>query len=337
MSKISEERAKRGIAVSLDVDIKPVEKCMFCDYQEFTPRERIEHASGAVTVPNLYPWEKYDWVTIYPPFENHKLLLPELCFEDLERMLESSYDLALLCARDPDVISFMDFTNWGAFAGASQQHPHSQRKSVSCVPDPRQAQELRLCRGLLERHGRNPFDQLAEEERASGVRVISDGDIFMASAFAPTCADEVIVFPREQVSHILQTSIRERESMVRSLLDVFPALFFYRGKTDLNIVVHMAPFRDMEEARKYFRWHMHILPRRTSLPVDRAGAEIGFDTDVVDTLPETTAEVLRRWCVEGPREELLAKLRDGAPNQRLVEQFHRYAGAGCPAPAHARV
>jgi galactose-1-phosphate uridylyltransferase len=324
VSKISEDRAKKSIAISVDVDIRPVEKCQFCSFQEYTPRERIEHGSGAVSVPNLYPWEKYDWITIYPPFGEHKLLLSDLYFEDLERMVESSYDLALICARDPDVLSFMDFTNWGAFAGASQQHPHSQRKSVSCVFDPRQEQELRFCRGLLERYGRNPFDLLVEEERSLGLRVIYDNDIFIASAFAPTCADEVIVFPREQISHILQTSVHDRKRIVSPMLAIFPALFFYRGKTDLNMAVHMAPFREMEEARRYFRWHIHIFPRRSSLPIDRAGAEIGFETNVIDSLPEMTAEVLRSWFVEGPREDRVARLRDGTPNQRLVEQFHRF-------------
>ncbi|MFC1941024.1 hypothetical protein ACFLWL_01245 [Chloroflexota bacterium] len=134
VAKISEERARKSIGISVNLQIQPIDNCVFCAYEENTPKERIEHTCGAISVPNRYPWERYDWITIYPPFNRHKLFLSDLCFDDLERMMESSFELATICARDPDVISFMDFTNWGVFAGASQQHPHSQRKSITQVP-----------------------------------------------------------------------------------------------------------------------------------------------------------------------------------------------------------
>ena len=118
-------------------------------------------------------------------------------------MVESSYDLAAICAEDPDVLGFIDFTNWGAFAGASQQHPHSQRKSLTFAPDPRQEQEMNWCREVWRRYGRNPFDMLAEEELEQGSRVIHCQDVFIASAFAPTCPDEVIVFPRYPLANVL--------------------------------------------------------------------------------------------------------------------------------------
>ncbi|MFC2058363.1 hypothetical protein ACFLTS_01800 [Chloroflexota bacterium] len=325
VSKISEERAKRNIAVSIALNVQPVEHCDFCNYSENTPEGRIEHECGAVSVPNKYPWEKHDWVTIYPPFGTHKLLISDLCFDDMERLIESSYDLALECSKDPEVIAFMDFTNWGIFAGASQQHPHSQRKSVTYDLDPKQKLELRLCNSLWEQHNKNPFDMLRDEERAQGRRVIYDNDIFIAAAFAPSCPDEVIAFPNEDFSHILQMSSSDRRRTIRPLLGVFPSLFFYRGITDLNIAIHMAPFNQMEAARKYYRWHIHIYPRRSRFPVDKAGAEIGFETNVIDSLPETTAEALRRWYQEGPKGERIAKSTDEGTDLKLLQEFHKFS------------
>ncbi len=321
VSKISEERAKKSIGVAVDLNVKPVENCAFCNYKETTPQKHILHEGGAVTVPNKFPWEKYDWITIYPPFGQHKMLLSDLYFDDLERMIESSYDLCLECSKDPDVISFMDFTNWGVFAGASQQHPHSQRKSISWTMDPMQERELEHCRALSYRYNRNPFDLLADEERMRGERVIYDNDVFICSAFAPSCSDEVIVFPKEDISNILQTSSEDRRRIIRPILGIFPALFFYRGITDLNIVIHAAPFRLKEQARKYFRWHMHILPRRSKLPADRAGAELGFDVDIIDSLPEHSAKMLRLWYNCGPREEHVVRGWDGGLNHSLQEEF----------------
>lgn len=328
ISKISVERANRTIAIVSEFDIRPAEKCELCQYQEYTPKERQEHECGCISVPNKYPWEKYDWITIYPPYDHHKLLLSDLYFEDMERMIESSRDLALICSKDPEVISFMDFTNWGPFAGASQQHPHSQRRSVTFVPDPGQHQEISRCHALSELYGSNLFDILAEEEIRDGRRVIYNGDILILSTFAPSCSNEVIIFPREPISHILQTTQSERKRIIHPILGIFPALFFYRGISNINISVHMAPFNEMESARKYYRWHMHIYPRRSRLPVDRAGAEIGFDTNVIEVMPETSAATLREWYLHPPKENLIASLPDGSPNAKLIEEFHKLMARG---------
>ena len=324
VAKISEERARRGTGISIELQMRPVENCVFCAFTEHTPKERIEHACGAISVPNKYPWEKYDWITIYPPFTQHKMLLSDLYFEDLERMMESSYDLATVCAKDPDVISLMDFTNWGVFAGASQQHPHSQRKSITQVPSPSVRNEMEHCRHLMERYGRNPFDILEQEERMDGRRIIHDDDVFIVSMFAPTCPDEILIFPKEDVAHIMQTTEHARRRIIQPVLGIFPSLFFYRGVTDLNIVMHMATFAEMEQAREYYRWHIHIYPRRARLPIDRAGSEIGFGTGVIDTLPELTAELLRNWYTNGPGAELVAKTSGGSPDPALMEEFRKF-------------
>lgn len=326
VAKISEERIRRSVGISVSLDMQPAGRCEFCDYNKFTPEPRIEHDCGAVSVPSKYPWEEYDWITIYPPFGKHKLLLSDLYFEDHERMIESSYDLALICSKDNKVIAFKDFTNWGAFAGASQQHPHSQRKSITHKIDPAQERELNFCREIKEIHGRNYFDLLYEEEEEDGKRIIYNNDVFIVAAFAPVCPNELLVFPREEFSHILQMNYRDRKRIIDPIVGIFPALFFYSGVTNLNIAIHMAPFQNMEDARKYYRWHMHIYPRRSELPVDKAGAELGFWTNVIDTFPEKTAEVVRRWYTEGPNKELLAK-SDGKVNPDLLREFERIFNA----------
>jgi len=325
VAKISEERARRSIGISAQLQMRPAESCVFCAFKENTPQERIEHTCGAVSVPNRYPWEKYDWITIYPPFNHHKLFLSDLYFENLERMMESSYDLATICARDEDVIAFMDFTNWGVFAGASQQHPHSQRKSITQVPSPSLFNEMRRCQHLRELYGKNPFAILEQEERADGRRIIHDNDdVFIVSMFAPTCPNEILVFPKDDIAHIIQATGYDRKRIIQPVLSIFPALFFCCGITDLNIAMHMASFADMEAARNYYRWHMHIYPRRARLPIDQAGSEIGFGTGVIDVMPETTAELLRRWYKNGPQRELVAKTSDGIPAPGLVEEFNRF-------------
>jgi len=176
----------------------------------------------------------------------------------------------------------------------------------------------------MEQYGQNPFALLEQEERMDGRRIIHDDDIFIASMFAPSCPHEILVFPKEDIANIVQTTEYDRRRIIQPVLGIFPALFFCRGITNLNIAVHMAPFAEMEQARKYYRWHMHIYPRRGRLPVDQAGAEIGFGTGVIDTLPEVTAELLRCWYRNGPDRELVAKNSDGCPAPGLLEEFRKF-------------
>jgi len=69
---------------------------------------------------------------------------------------------------------------------------------------------------------------------------------------------------------------------------------------------------------------MHIYPRRGRLPIDQAGAELGFSTGVIDTLPEVSADILRCWYQDGPQGELVARTSDGSPNPGLLEEFNKY-------------
>lgn len=69
---------------------------------------------------------------------------------------------------------------------------------------------------------------------------------------------------------------------------------------------------------------MHIYPRRSRLPIDRAGAELGFSTNVIDVTPEFTAELLRYWYSNGNAEKLVARTADNYPVPELLGAFNRF-------------
>jgi galactose-1-phosphate uridylyltransferase len=311
VTKISKQRALRykdGHAINVNLKIVPEQNCSFCNYEKETPEHRIIHESGAVSFLNLFPWEKYQWVTAYPPFKNggHKVLLSEMDFQDLEAMIESEYDIAVRVyneyKKNPDIKAITDFTNWGPFAGASKQHPHSQRQVLTHTLDPEQQRELYCCKMLAGIWKMNPFDVLIQEEIKDGKRVIfNNEDVYIGAAFAPRSQDEIIVIPKKAFSHIIQTNQNDRK-FIRCATGIFPALRYYRGITDVNIAIHMAPLEQIDEATFYYRWHMHIYPRRGHLPVDKAGAELGYGICVSSTFPEDEAEVLRDWFKSQPEE-----------------------------------
>jgi galactose-1-phosphate uridylyltransferase len=319
---IAPERAKRAydLGVESTVEISPKNDCRFCNYKNETPEPRILHDCGAVSFPNLFGWLKYQWVTTYPPFiENgnngrHKVLLSEINFKDLERMLESEYDIAKvlfnLRKHDPDILGLMDFTNWGPYAGASVQHPHSQRQGVDYRPDKVEDEEMRCCRAFYHKYGANPFDALIGEELLNRERVIFDNDkVYIGACFAPTRPDEIIVIPKAEFANIIETSSPDDRTFIKAALGVFPALRCYRGVSNLNLAVHQAPFTALrvngESANQYYRWHMHIIPRSSGLPVDIAGGELGFGVTISASLPEELAQQIRHWYNRTPDESLV--------------------------------
>lgn len=332
VSRISIERADdfRGRNPGLDLvslDMKPVEDCLFCRYKTRGARPQIEHRDGTVSMKNPFPWEGEMWVSAYPPFDpengGHKLLLSEVLYTDVERLIRSEKKIAEIFyeyykERPNVVLSLRDFTNWGPYAGASQQHPHSQRALTTYVLTPVEREELARAKKFYEETESSLFDAFVEAELQTGERVIHDNDdVCIFSPFAPKYNDEIIVIPRERVTHVLQMDEEYMKRIMRPILGIFPGLFFYRGVRDLNIVVHMAPFSEIDNSEKFYRWHMHIMPRKSGLPVSMAGAEIGYGDNVIGVYPEYTANILREWYrPDGPNPEMVPKL--------LKEHFYRH-------------
>ncbi len=329
VSKISEARAKVLPGINVDLKVEPADNCVFCDFEKKTPlfvsgdgaKYRIHHTGGAVTVPNLNPWEEYDLVTIYPPFDKalaHKLPT-HFCFADFETLIQSHHDIAYML-RQKGVYAMKDFTNWGPHAGASQPHPHSQRKSVTFISDPRQNRELTIAKAYYGKTSRNLYDDYATHEINDGRRLIHNDGAFIATEFAPQFEHGIIVYPNRPVANILQMSDAEKRSLA-SATGAVPGLVFYCGVTSFNLAIHQAPFPEMEDAKNYFRWHMHIWPRRATINSDRAGAEVGYETNVIPTFPETTAQKLSTWYKEGPKADYVMKDRQGKPCVPLVREL----------------
>jgi UDPglucose--hexose-1-phosphate uridylyltransferase len=57
---------------------------------------------------------------------------------------------------------------------------------------------------------------------------------------------------------------------------------------DYNAIIHSAPPGD--ESREYFVWHVRVIPRLET----SAGFELGSGVAINPTLPEKTADLLRR-------------------------------------------
>lgn len=306
-SYISVERANRGFNPSaILTSEKKSTDCKLCDYRNATSGPVIFHKDGSVSISNKYPYQKFSLITLYPPFDGcHKILPSKLGFDDMERMINTEFDLAKLMydKRNRGIVGMLDVTNWGPEAGATQKHPHSQRLSMSML-DRRIQTELKLCEKLKSELCKNPFEYYIEEERRVGSRIIHDGDVFICADFSPITDDSILIIPKDNITSVLEMDSEDyRNRIMRPVVGVLNALYCYRGVRSFNIHVHMSPFeRDVSD---YYRYHIHIEPRKSGMPCHIGSIELGNTESVVTVYPEDTASVLKKWYIEGPNQELI--------------------------------
>lgn len=341
---LSEERARRKMQI-LRTHIHYEKNCDFCNPYTNTPEPRKHHEGGAVSVPNFYPWWLCQFVTIYPPFRRegetgevfHRLFPSELDQKDLTSMVESMWDLANY-AYAQRAQSFLSFMNWGPYAGASRQHPHSQFTFMEYGGPIFSLLKLEVdtARQYYLETGRNIYDDyIAHEEMDGSRKIYSNSEVYIGAPFAPRFTDEIIIIPKLPVSSVLGLESREhRQSLIQPAWGIFPFLYFYRSVANFNIVAHNSPIMQIDEDAghgispdKYYRMHFHIFPRRGSLPIEIAGAEVGALSSVLSKYPEDTAASARKWYA-GPSENDVPKklLREGditveVPDDELIEQF----------------
>lgn len=179
------------------------------------------------------------------------------------------------------------FKNHGEGAGASLRHPHWQLIAMPVVP-----RTLRLKHAVatdyFDRTGDCLYCVLLEEELFSGQRVVAQNDHYAAiMPYAAHAPFETWILPKGHQSSFG----RVEPARLRPLADLLKTILlkFYTGleKPDFNLTINTVPRGD--EDKKYFLWHMEIVPRLTR----PAGFEMGSGMSINTVLPEQAAEHLR--------------------------------------------
>jgi galactokinase len=222
------------------------------------------------------------------------------------------------------------FENRGEAVGVTLHHPHGQIYAFSFLP-PVIEQELAASRVHRRETGRCLFCDLLAQERTDGRRIVLEGERFVA--FVPFHARwpyEAYLAPKAHQASMAEWTaddVEDLAAVLKGLVLKYDALF---GKPfSYMMVVHQAPTGDAAvgaDAHLHFEFYS---PHRSA---DRlkylAGCESGAGTFINDTLPEDTAEQLRR---AGPRS--VAALRQ-AEAAAPAPAWHG-DGAARPHPAQA--
>lgn len=224
--------------------------------------------------------------------------LGTLSLEHLQLLLDVWADRTKLLGNSPDIEYVMPFQNRGAEVGVTLHHPHGQIYAYPLVP-PVPARMQEIAREHYQRHQRGALQELIHREINDEARLIYRGE--QAVAFVPVCARypfEVWVAPIEPVSTFDQLSFAQRTDLARALqvvLRKFDALW------NRPFPYLMSWYQAPVDGQSHPESHLHAEfypPYRTRDKLKYlAGTEIGAGLFAMDTLPEDSAEILRKVAI----------------------------------------
>ncbi|MEV8568193.1 galactose-1-phosphate uridylyltransferase [Streptomyces sp. NPDC051322] len=234
---------------------------------------------------------------------DHDASFADLTEEQAGLVLEAWTDRTTEMAALDQVKQVFCFENRGKDIGVTLGHPHGQIYGYPFIT-PRTALMLRSAADFLENSGgRNLFDETVARELADGVRVVLEGEHWVA--FVPYAAHwpyEVHLYPKKRVPDLRRLDDAARTEFPQLYLELLRRFdrIFGEGEPPTPYIAawHQAPFGELEDFqldRNEFALHLELFTiRRTSGKLKfLAGSESGMNVFVNDVPPETAAERLR--------------------------------------------
>lgn len=213
--------------------------------------------------------------------------MSRLSVDNIREVLWVYHDRLVDLKRDPRLVHALIFKNKGSLAGASLQHCHSQLMATSVVPISI-FEEINGSLEFFNYRGRNIFEDMIQQELATGSRIVLDTANFVVFCpFASRFPFETWILPKQQSSHFENIQRPAIEELGTVLKTVLRKLELALDDPPYNYVIHTAPFNQPE--LPHYLWHMELFPRITRV----AGFEWGSGFYINPVMPEQAAEFLR--------------------------------------------
>lgn len=189
----------------------------------------------------------------------------------------------------PEVRAVVVFKNFGALAGTSLTHPHSQIVATP-VFLPRLQRRLDVATRFYDEHGSCVYDDVIAAERRAEVRMVDEvGGLIAFEPWAAQSPFETWIAPTFHQGSFGDLADEHLDDVARILIRALRAVRTACGDPDFNVVMYSAPSSEGHAARE-FHWHLKLIPRIATM----AGFEIGSAMSINTIAPEDAAEALRR-------------------------------------------
>jgi len=225
-------------------------------------------------------------VIIETPFHNKDI--HELTDQEVEDFLKVYCRRSLDLAKDKRFKYVMIFKNFGAAAGASLEHPHTQLIALPMVPK-NVAEEIKGAHAYYEYRERCLFCDIIRQERQEKERVVIENQDYISFCpFVSRFPFEIMIFPRQHSGYFCHMSPEEIAALAQILKDTLAKLKKVFVNLSYNYIIHSAPING-DEGVEYYHWHLEIMPKLTQV----AGFEWGTGFYLDPTSPELAAQYLK--------------------------------------------
>jgi len=284
--------------------------CPFCPgNEEKTPPEilRVEGDGGwrIRVVPNLFAAVESDGSTERAGFgllremegvgahevivesPLHNARMDEMAPEQIAEILRVWRDRYAALEDRPWARAVVLFKNFGAMAGTSLPHPHSQIVAIP-VFTPESLHRQSVATRYFDDTGHCVYEDVVHEEVAARDRLITEeGRLLAFAPFASRVPYETWIVPtvhEPSFSRIREGDLRDLAVLLRRTLE---ALRRAAADPDFNLVVSSPPSGSEDEPACL--WTIRILPRLSTF----AGFELGSGMSINTVAPEDAAAGLR--------------------------------------------
>ncbi len=218
---------------------------------------------------------------------DHRKDIPDLSDREVENIINMYCRRTLELAKDERFKYILIFKNYGAAAGASLAHPHSQMIALPMVPKS-VAEEIKGARRYFEYRERCLFCDVIRQEIEDRERIILENEYFLSYCpFVSRFPFEICIIPKHHYECFCRTPHEQFAALasilkgtVTKLKRLFPQLAY-------NYMIHTSPING--DGIEGYHWHLEFMPKLTRV----AGFEWGSGFYSVSTPPEMAAQYLR--------------------------------------------
>ncbi|MCD6123671.1 galactose-1-phosphate uridylyltransferase [bacterium] len=325
---IAAERAKRPKEFAHEETVKPTSPiaCPFCPGNEdrtppeiYAVREEGSKPNSPGwklrVIPNKFPVLKvegelnrrglgiYDIIDGIGAHEviietpDHNAHIGDMPLEDVFNIVKAYRERISDLHKDQRLRYVLIFKNYGAVAGASLGHPHSQLIATPITPRT-VAAELDSAKEHYLQKERCLFCDIINQEMALEERIVFVKERFVAFCpFASRFPFEICLLPRYHHHDFSLTSDEDLWAFADALKDILGRLKRVLNNPPYNFMLHTAPNTVYRPGRPFYwetlpydwHWHLEIIPRLTKI----AGFEWGSGFYINPVPPESAAEALR--------------------------------------------
>ena len=315
---ISTERAKRPKDFKFQPETKIVspKECPFClGNESATPPEIIAYRDNDSkpnspgwrirVIPNKFPALRiegeinrrgeglYDRMNGIGAHEviietnDHSKDLVDLDLKSFEEVIFAYQQRIIDLKKDQRFRYVMIFKNFGAAAGASLEHSHSQLIATPVVPK-RVIEEMDGAKRYYEYRERCIFCDMVVQETRDRKRLIAENNTFiMLCPFAPRFPFETWILPRNHMSNFEDAKNEELLDLAAILKDCLVRLKKALNTPPYNFIIHTTPITI--KGIDFYHYHLEVIPVLTRI----AGFEWGTGFYINPTAPEESASYLK--------------------------------------------